>query len=72
MNEIEIKLATLSSDEVEYFNGSTLLFQTIEEKEWETAIIRAQTFDSEAQKWVSRVGSDGTITWRRLPIHEGN
>jgi len=57
--------------EVNYDDGPTELYRTIENKDWEGAISRIESHPFEAKTWVSRKeqGSSNKIRWRLLPIH---
>mmetsp|Transcript_25301 Transcript_25301/g.36710 ORF Transcript_25301/g.36710 Transcript_25301/m.36710 type:complete len:615 (+) Transcript_25301:114-1958(+) len=58
--------------EVDYDEGGpTELYRRIENKDWDGAILRAETHKSEAKTWVSRreVDNRSKVRWRLLPIH---
>lgn len=56
--------------DVDYSKNPTDLFKAIEEKKWDDILATLRSDPTQASKWVLRKGKDGTITWRRLPLHE--
>eukprot|EP00554_Chaetoceros_debilis_P006300 CAMPEP_0194076938 /NCGR_PEP_ID=MMETSP0149-20130528/3662_1 /TAXON_ID=122233 /ORGANISM="Chaetoceros debilis, Strain MM31A-1" /LENGTH=1214 /DNA_ID=CAMNT_0038757825 /DNA_START=225 /DNA_END=3869 /DNA_ORIENTATION=- len=58
------------SNEVNYNKNPTKIFKRIEGKAWESAIERLSTNPIEARIWVAKSAYDGSLTWRRLPLHE--
>jgi ankyrin repeat protein len=55
--------------EVDYDQGATRLYNTIESKNWDAALSRVSSHPNEAGTWVSRREISGTIRWRLLPMH---
>jgi chromosome segregation ATPase len=62
--------ADLDSNEVDHFLNPTKLFKRVEERAWVPTLSRAEKNPNEAKTWVVKRSSDGSITWRRLPIHQ--
>lgn len=58
------------ANEVDYAKNPTKLFKRIEGRSWESAMERIHNNSSEAQIWVLKRSFDGSVTWRRLPLHE--
>lgn len=58
------------ANEVDYAKNPTKLFKRIEGRAWESAMERIHSDPSEVKIWVLKRGFDGSITWRRLPLHE--
>lgn len=57
-------------NEVDYKKNPTKLFKRLEGKAWDLVIERIQTNDVESKIWVYKTAYDGSITWKRLPLHE--
>ena len=57
-------------NEVDYNKSPTKLFKRVEGRAWESALERIQTNPIEAKIWVFKAGFDGSVTWRRLALHE--
>ncbi len=57
-------------NEVAYSKNPTKLFKRVEGKAWESAIERVSTNQVEPRIWVVKTAFDGSLTWRRLPLHE--
>jgi len=63
--------------EADYDDGATALYKLIENKNWDSAIQRAQNYPEEARTWVSRKDrrhdgghrGKGGVRWRLLPLH---
>jgi len=61
----------------DYDDGATALYKLIENKNWDSAIQRAQNYPEEARTWVSRKDrrhdgghrGKGGVRWRLLPLH---
>ena len=58
-------------DDKDYFKNPTKLFKLIEECKWKDASQYLLTNKDEASIWVIKRDLNNSITWRRLPIHEG-
>lgn len=60
-----------SSKEVSYDWEKTVLFQLIEDKEWDLVHLRLKSHPEEASTWVYRrdARNPRKISWRMLPIH---
>jgi predicted nucleic acid-binding Zn-ribbon protein len=56
--------------DLDYFESPTKLFKCIEDQAWDVAIRRLERMPQEARSWIVRRAFDGSIVWRRLPIHE--
>jgi len=57
--------------DTDYFKNPTLLFRLIEERQWRDVMEQNIQNEDEAKQWVVKRDKDsGSITWRRLPIHE--
>jgi len=57
--------------DIDYFKNPTLLFRLIEERQWRDVMEQNIQNEDEAKQWVVKRDKDsGSITWRRLPIHE--
>jgi len=56
--------------EADYDQGATVLYRSIENKDWDAAMQRLETAPEEAKTWVSRrePGTEKT-RWRLLPLH---
>lgn len=67
-NENMNKLKTF--DDLNYFKDSIELFKAIEDGNEADACGHLKKPTNEADKWVVRKNTDGSVTWRRLPIHE--
>lgn len=59
-----------TSNEVDYNQNPTKLFKRIEERGWAAALSRLERSPNESKIWVVRKAFDGSVTWRRLPIHQ--
>ena len=59
-----------TSNEVDYNQNPTKLFKRIEERAWAPALSRLERSPNESKLWVIRKAFDGSVTWRRLPIHQ--
>lgn len=56
---------------LDYFNSPSELYKCIEDGDEASAISRVKEAPEEAKKWIIRKSKDdGSIVWRRLPIHE--
>jgi chromosome segregation ATPase len=64
------KKSELASNEVDHEQNPTKLFKRLEEKAWAPALSRLERTPNEAKIWVVRKAFDGSVTWRRLPIHQ--
>ena len=59
-----------AASEVDSNQNPTKLFKRIEERAWAPAMSRLERSPNEAKTWVVRKAFDGSVTWRRLPIHQ--
>ncbi len=57
-------------NEVDYKKNPTKLFKRLEGKAWDLALERIETNDVESKIWVFKTAYDGSVTWKRLPLHE--
>ena len=56
--------------EVNHASKPTLLYQLLEERDWEGVKYQAENFEHEARTWVTKVDpTTKRIRWRVLPIH---
>ena len=58
-----------ASIEVDYSENPTVLFKSIEAKDWDTVKKRVEESPQEVSSWVTRKGKDGKIRWKILPLH---
>lgn len=58
------------ANEVDYKSNPTKLFKRIESRAWQPAIEQLNANPIEAQIWNYKTSLDGSINWKRLPIHE--
>jgi len=57
-------------NEVDYSKNPTKLFKRLEGKAWDSVLERIQTNGIESKIWVYKIAYDGSVTWKRLPLHE--
>ena len=57
-------------NEVDYSKNPTKLFKRVEGRAWESALERIQSHEVETKIWVVKFTHDGSVSWRRLPLHE--
>lgn len=55
--------------EADYDQGATVLYQCIENKDWDSALSRLEEAPVEAKTWVYRKESNNKMRWRLLPMH---
>lgn len=55
--------------ECDYDSNPTELYLSVQRKDWDGAVERANSCPNEASTWVSRKESDGKLRWRLLPLH---
>ena len=55
--------------EADYDEGATILYQCIENKDWDGALSRLEMSPMEAKTWVYRRENNRKMRWRLLPIH---
>jgi hypothetical protein len=56
--------------EVDYDNGATDLYRYIENKDWDAALSRLESYPIEAKTWVLRNEPNSRkVRWRLLPLH---
>lgn len=58
------------ANEVDYKSNPTKLFKRVESRAWQAAIEQLNANPIEAQIWNYKTSLDGSINWKRLPIHE--
>mmetsp|Transcript_59924 Transcript_59924/g.71352 ORF Transcript_59924/g.71352 Transcript_59924/m.71352 type:complete len:325 (+) Transcript_59924:181-1155(+) len=58
------------SADADYMRNPTDLFKSVEEKKWNDILDVLKESPSEASKWVVKKSKDGSVNWRRLPLHE--
>ena len=60
-----------NKNEVDYSKNPTKLFKRVEGRDWESSVERIISNPVEAKIWVYKNSSfDGSIKWKRLPLHE--
>ena len=55
--------------ECDYDKNPTKIFLSLQKKEWDASIRRAEEDTVEARTWVSRREAQGNLRWRLLPLH---
>jgi len=55
----------------DYFKNPTTLFKLIEQRRWTDVTKYLETHKDDTKLWVTKRDKDcGSVTWRRLPLHE--
>lgn len=49
--------------------GIVLLYQNIQDRNWDEVIERFEKNEHNSKSWIEEVNPDGSLRWRSLPMH---